>query len=56
LPDVGLYTTDVGTLEDDNLRSNGAIREKVEDCRLRNAERVMWKADTSKVISPVCVG
>jgi hypothetical protein len=37
-----------------NLRLGGAIRWKVEDHRLERAEKVMWKARTSKVVVLTC--
>jgi hypothetical protein len=36
----------------DNLRMGGAFRWKTEDRRLERSKNVMWKASTSKVISP----
>jgi hypothetical protein len=36
----------------DNLRPGGALRWAVKDCRLGRLGSVMWKAGTSKVVSP----
>jgi hypothetical protein len=40
----------------DNLRPDEALRWKAEDYRLGRLESVMWKADTFKVVAPICVG
>jgi hypothetical protein len=40
----------------DNLRSGGALRWKVKDRWLGRLESEMWKAGTSKVVAPACVG
>jgi hypothetical protein len=37
----------------DNLRSGGALRWKVEDCRLGRSGSVMWQAGTSKIVTVV---
>jgi hypothetical protein len=39
-----------------NPRPGRALRWKAEDHRLGRAGSVMWKADTSKVVAPACVG
>jgi hypothetical protein len=46
----------VGNVEIDNLRSDEALRWKAEDCRLGRSGRGLWKAGTSKVVAPSCVG
>jgi hypothetical protein len=38
-----------------NLRLDDALRSKAEDRQLERAGRVMWKADTSKVVAPAYV-
>jgi hypothetical protein len=35
---------------------DGALRWKVDDCQLERSGSVMWKANTSKIVAPVCVG
>jgi hypothetical protein len=40
----------------DNLKPDGALRWKAEDRRLGRLGSVMWKACTSKVVAPACVG
>jgi hypothetical protein len=40
----------------DNLRPGGALRWKVEDCRLGWSGSVMWQDGTSKVVCLACVG
>jgi hypothetical protein len=40
----------------DNLRLDGALRWKAEDRQLGRSRRVMWKARTSEVVAPACVG
>jgi hypothetical protein len=39
-----------------NWRLGGALRWKVEDRRLGRVVSVMWKAGTSQVVAPACVG
>jgi hypothetical protein len=39
-----------------NLRLDGVLRWKVEDRQLGRSGSVMWQADTSKMVSPTCVG
>jgi hypothetical protein len=39
-----------------NLRLGGALRWKAEDRRLGRVGSVMWKAGTSKVVTPARVG
>jgi hypothetical protein len=39
-----------------NLRPGRALRWKAEDYRLERVGNVMWKAGTSKVVAPTCVG
>jgi hypothetical protein len=39
-----------------NLRPDGALRWKAEDRQLGRSVSVMWKASTSKFVTPVCVG
>jgi hypothetical protein len=40
----------------DNLGPGGVLMWKVEDRRSGRSESVIWKAGTSKVIVPACVG
>jgi hypothetical protein len=40
----------------DNLRPDEALRWKSEDRRLGRLGSVMWKAGTSKIVTPTCVG
>jgi hypothetical protein len=40
----------------DNLRPGRALRWKAKDYRLERLGSVMWKAGTSKVVTPACVG
>jgi hypothetical protein len=46
----------VGNVEIDNLRSDEALRWKAEDCRFGRSGSGLWKAGTSKVVAPSCVG
>jgi hypothetical protein len=39
----------------DNLRPGGALKWKVQNCRLGWLGSVMWQADTSKVVAPARV-
>jgi hypothetical protein len=40
----------------DNLRLGRTLRWKVKDRRLGRSKSVIWKAGTSKVVAPACVG
>jgi hypothetical protein len=39
-----------------NLRLGGALRRKWRTIGWKRAGKVMWKADTFKVVAPACVG
>jgi hypothetical protein len=39
-----------------NLRLGGALRWKGEDRRLGRSVSDVWKADTFKIVAPICVG
>jgi hypothetical protein len=39
-----------------NLRPDGALTGKANDCRLARLGIGKWKAGTSEVVAPVCVG